>query len=61
MPELTAVDLRIEGGSIVTMDPARRIIRDGAIAVTGDRIVAVGKRETLRVRYRGRRVLDFDT
>src|SRR5438552_4695589 len=29
MPELTAVDLLIEGGSIVTMDPARRIIRDG--------------------------------
>ena len=58
MPELTAVDLLIEGGSIVTMDPARRIIRDGAIAVTGDRIVAVGKRETLRAQYRGRRVLD---
>ena len=58
MPELTAVDLLIEGGSIITMDPARRIIRDGAIAVTGDRIAAVGKRETLRAQYRGRRVLD---
>lgn len=58
MPEPKAVDLLIEGGSIITMDPSRRIIRDGAIAVNGDRIVAVDKRETLRGQYRGRRVLD---
>jgi len=58
MAELMPVDLLIEGGSIITMDPARRIVRDGAIAVTGDRIVAVGKRDALRARYRGARVLD---
>src|SRR5262249_36439334 len=28
---------------LVTMDPERRIFRDGAVAVEGDRIVAVGK------------------
>jgi 5-methylthioadenosine/S-adenosylhomocysteine deaminase len=58
MPELRPVDLLIEGGSIMTMDASRRIIRDGAIAVNGDRIVAVDKRDTLRGRYRGQRVVD---
>ena len=57
MPELKPVDLLIEGGSIMTMDASRRIIRDGAIAVAGDRIVAVDKRDTLRSRYQGKRVV----
>ena len=38
MPE--SVDLLIEG-TVITMDPARRVIRDGVVAVRGDRIVAV--------------------
>ena len=58
MPDLLPVDVLIQGGSIITMDPSRRIVRDGAIAVNGDRIVAVGKRDALRTQYRGRRVLD---
>lgn len=58
MPEPQSVDLVVEGGSIITMDPTRRIIRDGAIAIKGDRIAAVGKREELRSQYRGARVLD---
>lgn len=36
------VDLLIRDAWIVTMDAERRIYRDGAIAVAGDRIVAVG-------------------
>src|SRR6266849_3331715 len=38
------VDTLITGATILTMDAERRIITDGAIAFTGDRIVAVGKR-----------------
>src|ERR1700730_1621015 len=37
-------DLVIAGGTVVTMDGDRRILEDGAIAVKGDQIVAVGKR-----------------
>jgi 5-methylthioadenosine/S-adenosylhomocysteine deaminase len=33
----------IKNGIIVTMDPAQRVIVDGAVAVEDDRIVAVGK------------------
>lgn len=35
-------DILITGGIVVTMDPARRVIEDGAVAITADRIVAVG-------------------
>jgi cytosine/adenosine deaminase-related metal-dependent hydrolase len=58
MAQTEAVDLLVEGGSIMTMDGSRRIIRDGAIAVTGDRIVAVDKRNALRDRYRAKRTID---
>ena len=40
--EPTSVDLFISGGTIVTMDPGRRIIEDGEIALRDDTIVAVG-------------------
>ena len=36
-------DLLIVHGTVVTMDAQRRVIDDGAIAVLGDSIVAVGK------------------
>jgi cytosine/adenosine deaminase-related metal-dependent hydrolase len=37
-------DTLIAGATIVTMDAERRVITDGAVAILGDRIVAVGKR-----------------
>ena len=36
------VDVVVRGGTIVTMDASSRLIEDGAVAVRGDRIVAVG-------------------
>ncbi|AHE54872.1 hypothetical protein NX02_15960 [Sphingomonas sanxanigenens DSM 19645 = NX02] len=36
------VDLLVRNAWVVTMDDQRRIYRDGAIAIAGDRIVAVG-------------------
>ena len=42
VPQPTPVDLLIRGGWVVTMDAERRIYRDGAVAVIGDRIHAVG-------------------
>ncbi|NIA67841.1 amidohydrolase family protein [Pelagibius litoralis] len=35
-------DLIVFGGTVIPMDPARRIIEDGAVAIAGDRVVAVG-------------------
>jgi 5-methylthioadenosine/S-adenosylhomocysteine deaminase len=48
MPE--PIDLLIEG-TVITMDGARRVFRDGAVAVRGDRIVAVDEAADLRERY----------
>jgi cytosine/adenosine deaminase-related metal-dependent hydrolase len=38
-----AHDLLITGGTVITMDPARRVIADGAVAISGGRITAVGR------------------
>src|SRR5689334_19845524 len=37
------VDLLISGGTIVTMDPERRILENGFLVVKGDTIVAIGQ------------------
>ncbi len=43
---------------VVTMDPARRIIENGAVAVRGDRIVAAGTRAEIDRRYQAVHRLD---
>ena len=45
-------------GTVITMNPAREIIDDGAVVVSGDRIEAVGKTSELRARYRDAEVMD---
>jgi 5-methylthioadenosine/S-adenosylhomocysteine deaminase len=44
-------DLLITGGVVVTLDPDRRVIEDGAVAITGDRIVAVGPSAEIAPRF----------
>jgi len=42
---------------LVTMDPERRIFRDGAVAIEGDRITAVGKSEDILSAHDGSRII----
>lgn len=42
MADSPTVDAVLHNAVIVTMDGALRVLRDGAVAVTGDRIAAVG-------------------
>lgn len=50
-------DLLLTGGSVVTIDDERRVIEPGAVAVSGNRIAAVGAAEDL-ARYRADRTID---
>ena len=56
MPE--HADTLIKGAVIVTQDEERRIIRDGALAIRGDRIAAVGNRAELENKVHATSVID---
>jgi 5-methylthioadenosine/S-adenosylhomocysteine deaminase len=43
---------------VVTVDKDRRMIRDGAIAISGNKIVAVGKTSEVAPRYPNAEVID---
>ncbi|TSA50690.1 amidohydrolase, partial [archaeon] len=57
---LSMVDFLVKGGLVYTMDPERRVLRDGAVAVDGDRIVAVGGSSDLGSTYAAERVIDAE-
>jgi len=57
-PAPESVDLLVTGGTVITMDAARRVIEDGAVAVRGDAIVAVGPRAEVEGRFRAARRVD---
>ena len=44
-------DLLVTGGTVVTMNAGRRILEDGAVAVMGDTIVAIGSRASIEAKY----------
>ena len=51
-------DTLIVGATLVTMDAGRRVIEDGALAIAGDRIVAVGPRHEVEPVVRARERID---
>ena len=46
------------GRYVVTMDPQRRLVENGAIAIRGERILAVGPKAEIERRYQARQRLD---
>jgi 5-methylthioadenosine/S-adenosylhomocysteine deaminase len=51
-------DLIIAGGTVVSMDAKRSIQDDAAIAIKGDTIVAIGRREQIAAHYQSAQTLD---
>ncbi len=52
------VDLIVSGRQVVTMDAKRRVIPGGAVAVKGERIVAVGTRAEIDRAYKAKQRID---
>jgi 5-methylthioadenosine/S-adenosylhomocysteine deaminase len=51
-------DFIIKNGVVITMGPERQILEDGALAVQGDRIVAVGHTNEILMSYHATREID---
>ncbi len=54
---MQTVDLLLTRALVITMDPGRRIIEDGAVAVRGSHIADLGTTEELLQKYRADRTL----
>jgi 5-methylthioadenosine/S-adenosylhomocysteine deaminase len=52
------IDLFLKHGTVIPMDPERRIIEDGAVAVDKGHIVGVGYTSDLEVLYQGNREIN---
>jgi cytosine/adenosine deaminase-related metal-dependent hydrolase len=52
------VDILILHGTVITMDPERRVIENGGVAIASDRIEAVGTTQELEGTYQAKRVID---
>ncbi|WP_326643901.1 amidohydrolase family protein [Streptosporangium sp. NBC_01755] len=52
------VDIVIDGGWVLSLDPERRIFQQGFVAIKDGVIVDVGRREDLAGRYHAKRVID---
>lgn len=57
-PAAERIDLLVQGGTVVTMDSAQRVLEEGAVAVRAGRIVAVGPTAHLLRRYEARTTID---
>jgi cytosine/adenosine deaminase-related metal-dependent hydrolase len=51
-------DIIITNGIVVTIDPQRRVIENGAVAIEKDRIVAVGTTEEVLAAHQGATIID---
>ena len=52
--------LLIENGIVVTMDPQRRVIPDGSVAIRGAAIEAVGKKTEVKKRFKPELKIDAE-
>jgi 5-methylthioadenosine/S-adenosylhomocysteine deaminase len=58
MAEPMQVDTLISGAVVVTMNQRREVLRDGAVAIAGERIVAVGPSAQVREQVRAGQEID---
>jgi 5-methylthioadenosine/S-adenosylhomocysteine deaminase len=52
------VDILITNGMVVTMDAERKVLERGTVAIKDGAIVAVGTSDSLKNRFRARKIID---
>lgn len=57
-PDARHADILITNGTIITMDAARRVLENAAIAVVDDRIEDIGPTEEIEAAFTARQVID---
>ncbi len=55
---MESIDILIINGSVLTMDPQDTLIKNGAVAVSADRIVEVGTEDALSASYKAAKIID---
>ncbi len=58
--ERETIDILVAGGTVVTMDAGGKTLADGAVAIRGDRIVAVGPAAELSRNYGAKQTVDAE-
>jgi 5-methylthioadenosine/S-adenosylhomocysteine deaminase len=58
MAEMQQADVLITGATVVTMNARREVLRDGAVAIRGERIVGVGRSDEVRRDYIAAEIID---
>lgn len=53
-----SADILVTGGTVVTMDPERRVLEDAAVAIVADRIEAVGPRREVEAEFEAQTVIE---
>ena len=55
---MSEIDILIERGTVVTMDPQRRVLPDSSVAVSGSKILEIGPADAMRAKYAPRKTID---
>lgn len=58
VPRVKPIDLLIRNGTVLTVDPHGTMIENGAVAVSADRIVKVGREDALSASCRATKTID---